>query len=95
MLGDGQRIRASGLSVPPADTGKAVRDIDNLDIHWRGVEKVESAATQHTLPGTPIWLRWTGRATPGRALRFICCRLYRHDSILPQGQGRLQGLDMT
>ena len=39
-----------GLAVPSADPRQPVRDVYNLDIHGRGIEKVKTPAAQHTLP---------------------------------------------
>ena len=51
MLGDGEGVLARGLAVPAGDAGQPVGDVLDLDVHRRGVQKVQPAAGKHPLPG--------------------------------------------
>ncbi len=42
---------ALGLPVPAGDAGQPVRDVLDLDVEGRGVQKIEPPARQHALPG--------------------------------------------
>src|SRR5947209_5732406 len=51
VLSNRENIRATGLTVPASDTGEDVRDILDLDVERRWIEKIEAAPRQHALPG--------------------------------------------
>jgi hypothetical protein len=55
MLRDRKRVFPFGLAVPTSDARQAVRDVLDLDIEGRWIEKVKAAAAQHALPSS--WLR--------------------------------------
>jgi hypothetical protein len=54
VLGDGECVVALGLTIPACDARQAMRDIFDLDIEGRRVEQIETAAAEHSLPGTAV-----------------------------------------
>jgi len=54
VLCDGERVRALRLPVPARDTGEAMRDVLDLDVQRRRIEKIESPSAQHSLPGARL-----------------------------------------
>ena len=50
MLGDGEDVRALGLSVPAGDAREPVRDVGDLDVERGRIEQIEPAPGQHALP---------------------------------------------
>ena len=51
MLRHRENVRSAGLAVPARNAGEAVGDVLDLDVEWRGIEKIETASRQHPLPG--------------------------------------------
>ncbi len=51
MLCDGEGVLAFGLAVPARYARQTMRDVLDLDIQRRGVEQIESATAEHSLPG--------------------------------------------
>ena len=51
MLRHRKDVRPGRLAVPAGDAGEAVRDVVELDVERGGVEQVEAASGQHSLPG--------------------------------------------
>src|SRR5947209_8433428 len=51
MLSHRKDVRTVSLAVPPRDARETMRDILDLDVEGRGVQKIETAPRQHALPG--------------------------------------------
>jgi hypothetical protein len=43
-------MRTLGLAIPARDARQTVCDILDLDVEWGGIEEVEPAALEHSLP---------------------------------------------
>jgi purine-nucleoside phosphorylase len=52
VLGHGEGVTALCLAIPAGYTGEAMGNVRDLDIHGRGMGKVETASRQHALPDT-------------------------------------------
>ncbi|MNL56004.1 hypothetical protein D3C87_1794620 [compost metagenome] len=51
MLRHRKGIIALGLPVPASHARQAMGNVAQFHIDWRGIENIETATRQHTLPG--------------------------------------------
>ena len=84
MLRDREGVVAEGLSVPARDAREPVRDVLDLDVERRRIEKIETAARQHALPGARRRAGAVGHQSVPRARRLAASRRWPRREARPR-----------